>query len=300
MNADPAIRTLSAVTPLRIREPAAAGAAQYSPTQFMVGNSAAILEVFDQIRRFASCDLTVLITGESGTGKELVARAIHDRSHRAEKPFVALNCAAVPAALVASELFGYEKGAFTGATSVKRGHIEHAQHGTLFLDEIGDMPADLQVLLLRFLQEGEIMRIGGRKPIKTDVRVIAATNIPLQAAIAAGRLREDLFYRLNVLSIHLPQLRDRPGDIKVLVNYFLREAARELECPVPDLTPAALVALEAHRWPGNVRELIATIRRAVVLNKGPSIDASDLRPEPKPAMPSGKQCSKLCERAGSI
>ena len=186
------------------------------------------------------------------------------------------------AALVASELFGYEKGAFTGAASRKRGHIEHAQHGTLFLDEIGDMPADLQVLLLRFLQEGEILRIGGRKPIETDVRVIAATNVPPHAAIADGRLREDLYYRLNVLSIHLPPLRDRDGDIEVLANYFLGEAARELGCPVPDLTPAALAALQAHRWPGNVRELIATIRRAVVLNKGRSIDAADLRLETEP------------------
>ena len=145
------------------------------------------------------------------------------------------------------------------------------------------MPADLQVLLLRFLQEGEILRIGGRKPIKTDVRVVAATNISLQAAIAAGRLREDLYYRLNVLPIHLPPLRDRDGDIEVLANYFLREAARELGCPVPDLTPAARAALRAHLWPGNVRELIATIRRAVVLNNGAPIDASDLRLGPEPA-----------------
>ena len=277
MNFDPALRCLPTPTPKRIGEPSAEGADQCSLTQFMVGNSPVMMEVFDQIRSFANCDLTVLITGESGTGKELVARAIHDHSRRVAGPFVALNCAALPAALVASELFGYEKGAFTGAASAKRGHIEYAQHGTLFLDEIGDMPADLQVLLLRFLQEREILRIGGRKPIKTDVRIIAATNVSPQAAIAAGRLREDLYYRLNMLSIQLPPLRDRDGDIELLANYFLREAARELGCPVPDLTPAALTALQAHRWPGNVRELIATIRRAVVLNKGPSIDAPDLR-----------------------
>ncbi len=283
MNVDPSIRIFPVPTPKRAGEPMVAAAAEYSPTQFMVGNSPAIVEVFDQIRCFANCDLTVLITGESGTGKELVARAIHDHSRRAAGPFAALNCAAMPASLVASELFGYEKGAFTGAASAKRGHIEHAQHGTLFLDEIGDMPADLQVLLLRFLQEGEILRIGGRKPIKTDVRVVAATNVSLQDAIAAGRLREDLYYRLNVLSIHLPPLRDRDGDIEVLANYFLSEAARELGCSAPDLTPAALAALQAHRWPGNVRELIATIRRAVVLNKGPSIDAPDLRLNPEPA-----------------
>jgi transcriptional regulator with PAS, ATPase and Fis domain len=277
MNFDPALRCLPMPTPERIGEPSGESATQYSLTQFMVGNSPIMIDVFDQIRSFANCDLTVLITGESGTGKELVARAIHDHSRRVAGPFAALNCAALPAALVASELFGYEKGAFTGAASAKRGHIEHAQHGTLFLDEIGDMPADLQVLLLRFLQEREILRIGGRKPIKTDVRIIAATNVSPQAAIAAGRLREDLYYRLNVLSIQLPPLRDRDGDVQILANYFLREAARELECPVPDLTPAALAALQAHQWPGNVRELIATIRRAVVLNKGPSIDAPDLR-----------------------
>lgn len=278
---DPTIRIFPVPVPKHMSRPAGAGTTQHSPTQLMVGNSSAIKEVFDQIRGFASCDLTVLITGESGTGKELVARAIHDHSHRASEPFVALNCGALPVALVASELFGHEKGAFTGAASAKRGHIEHAQHGTLFLDEVGDMPADLQVLLLRFLQEGEILRIGGRKPIKTDVRVIAATNVSLHDAIAAGRLREDLYYRLNMLSIHLPPLRDRDGDVELLANYFLSEAARELGCPTPDLTPAALAALQAHRWPGNVRELIATLRRAVVLKKGLSIDAPDLRLEPE-------------------
>jgi transcriptional regulator with PAS, ATPase and Fis domain len=200
---------------------------QGSSTVFMVGNSPAMLDVFEQIRRFAACDVPVLITGESGTGKELAARAIHERSSRSSGPYVALNCAAVPPTLIASELFGYEKGSFTGATARKHGHIEHAQHGTLFLDEIGDMPIDLQGLLLRFLQEGEILRVGGRQPIKVDVRVVAATNVRLREAITAGKLREDLYYRLNVLTLHLPALRERDGDVEVLATYFLRQIARE-------------------------------------------------------------------------
>jgi transcriptional regulator with PAS, ATPase and Fis domain len=247
----------------------------------MVGNSPAMAEIFEQIRRFAACDMPVLITGESGTGKELVARAIHDHSGRAEGPFVALNCAAVPATLIASELFGYEKGAFTGASARKHGHIEHAHRGTLFLDEIGDMPIDLQGLLLRFLQEGEILRVGGRHPIRVDVRVVAATNVRLREAIAAGKLREDLYYRLNVLSIHLPPLRERDGDIELLATYFLRAIARELQRTVHGYTLAAMAALLSYPWPGNVRELIATVRRAVVLADGPLIDLPDLRLEPE-------------------
>ena len=256
---------------------------QGSPTVFMVGNSSAMLDVFEQIRRFAACDIPVLITGESGTGKELVARAIHERSGRAQAPYVALNCAAVPATLIASELFGYEKGSFTGATGRKHGHIEHAHRGTLFLDEIGDMPIDLQGLLLRFLQEGEILRVGGRQPIKVDVRIVAATNVRLREAIAAGRLREDLYYRLNVLTLHLPALRERDGDVEVLATYFLRQIAQELARDLRGFTPAALAALLAYPWPGNVRELIATLRRAVVLANGPLIGVSDLRLDLDPA-----------------
>src|SRR5690349_6706372 len=212
----------------------------------MVGESPAMLEVFDQIRKFAACDVPVLITGESGTGKELVARAIHHHSARAAGPFVALNCAAVPATLIASELFGYEKGAFTGAVARKHGHIEHAHRGTLFLDEIGDMPIDLQGLLLRFLQEGEILRVGGRQPIKVDVRVVAATNVRLREAIAAGKLREDLYYRLNVLSIHLPPLRERDGDVEVLATYFLREICRELQRELQGFAPTAMATMLAY------------------------------------------------------
>jgi len=249
------------------------------PPTYMVGNSPAMLEVFDQIRRFATCDLPVLITGESGTGKELVAQAIHQRSRRAAGPNVALNCAALPPTLIASELFGYEKGAFTGATARRCGHIEHAQGGTLFLDEIGDMPLDLQGYLLRFLQEGEIVRVGGRKPVKVNARVITATNVPLRAAIAAGKLREDLFYRMNVLTLHLPPLRERAGDAEVLATYLLRKIERELGHDPREFAPSAMAAICEHSWPGNIREMIATLRRAVVLARSERIEASDLRLE---------------------
>jgi DNA-binding NtrC family response regulator len=258
----------------------------------MVGGSPVMLEVFDQIRRFAACDVPVLITGESGTGKELVARAIHHHSGRAAGPFVALNCAAVPATLIASELFGYEKGAFTGATARKPGHVEHARGGTLFLDEIGDMPFDLQGLLLRFLQEGEILRVGGRQPIKIDARVVAATNVRLREAITAGKLREDLYYRLNVLTIHLPPLRERDGDVEMLATSFLREIAREQQREVHGFSPAAMDMLLDYSWPGNVRELIATIRRAVVLADGPLIHGSDLRLEPEQMVPTERPKSR--------
>ncbi|MDE2583090.1 MAG: sigma-54-dependent Fis family transcriptional regulator [Rhodospirillales bacterium] len=245
----------------------------------MVGNSRVMFGVFEQIRRFAACDMPVLIIGESGTGKELVARAIHDRSRRASGPFVAINCAAVPATLIASELFGYEKGAFTGASVRKHGLIERANKGTLFLDEIGDMPTDLQGHLLRFLQEGEIVRVGGHEPIKVDLRVVAATNVRLRDAIAAGRFREDLYYRLNVLSLLLPPLRERDGDVEILAAYFLRQIGQELGRPLRGFTPEAAALLRAHNWPGNVRELIAILRRAAVLANGEQITAADLRLE---------------------
>ncbi len=274
-----------ASAPVAAPEPAGEAVAD-SATLFMVGNSAVMFEVFEQVRRFAACDVPVLITGESGTGKELVARAIHERSGRAGGPYVALNCAAVPATLIASELFGYEKGSFTGANARKHGHIEHAHRGTLFLDEIGDMPIDLQGLLLRFLQEGEILRVGGRQPLKVDVRVVAATNVRLRDAIAAGKLREDLYYRLNVLSLHLPPLRERDGDVEVLATYFLRQIGQELGRDLRGFTPAAMAAMLAYPWPGNVRELIATLRRAVVMANGPQVDVSDLRLDPAPSRPS--------------
>jgi DNA-binding NtrC family response regulator len=241
-----------------------------------------MLKVFERVHRFAACDLPVLITGESGTGKGLVARAIHESSGRVTGPYVALNCAAAPATLIASELFGDEPGSSPGATACRQGYIERARGGTLFLDEIGDMPIDLQRLLLRLLQEGEILQVGSRQPIQVDVRVIAATKAQLPDTIAAGKLREDLYYRLNVLSLHLPPLRERDGDIEVLAAYFLRQIAQELGRELRGFTPAAMAALLAYAWPGNVRELIATLRHAAVLAQGRWVEVADLRLQAPP------------------
>jgi transcriptional regulator with PAS, ATPase and Fis domain len=242
----------------------------------IVGDSPAMRQVASFVRRFEQTDEPVLITGESGTGKELLARAIHDGSRRAHGPFVAVNCAAIPAGLVASELFGYEKGAFTGAASRTIGQIEYANGGTLFLDEIGDMPIDLQGHLLRFLQEGQIRRVGGRETIGLDVRIVSATNVRLGQAIAEGRFREDLFYRLNVLTLLVPPLRERPEDIVPLADHFLRLAQRDFNREVRGFTADAMVALRRYRWPGNVRELMSVVRRAVVIGDGPLVEAATL------------------------
>ena len=242
----------------------------------IVGESPAMRHVAALVRRFEQTDEPVLITGESGTGKELLARAIHDGSRRASGPFVAVNCAAIPAGLVASELFGYEKGAFTGAGTRSLGQIEYANGGTLFLDEIGDMPIDLQGHLLRFLQEGQIRRVGGRETIRLDVRIVSATNVRLAQAITDGRFREDLFYRLNVLTLPVPPLRDRPEDIAPLAYHFLRAAERDFNRRVNGFSADAIAALRRHRWPGNVRELMSVVRRAVVIGDGPIIDGSVL------------------------
>jgi transcriptional regulator with PAS, ATPase and Fis domain len=244
----------------------------------IVGDSPAMCQVTSLVRRFEQTDEPVLITGESGTGKELLARAIHDGSRRARGPFVAVNCAAIPAGLVASELFGYEKGAFTGATSRTIGQIEYANGGTLFLDEIGDMPIDLQGHLLRFLQEGQIRRVGGRETIAPDVRIVSATNVRLGQAIAEGRFRQDLFYRLNVLTLPVPPLRERPEDILPLATHFLRVAQRDFNRSVEGFSTDAMAALRRYRWPGNVRELMSVVRRAVVVGDGPLIDAATLGP----------------------
>jgi transcriptional regulator with PAS, ATPase and Fis domain len=242
----------------------------------IVGTSASMRQVADLIRRFGQTEDPVLVTGESGTGKELLARALHQASRRSQGPFVALNCAAIPPGLVASELFGYEKGAFTGAVARSLGQIEHAHGGTLFLDEIGDMPIDLQGHLLRFLQEGQIRRVGGRDTLRLDVRIVSATNVRLGQAIAEGRFREDLFYRLNVLAIPVPPLRERSEDIPLLAEYFLRIAARDCGKAVDGFTPAAMAALRRYRWPGNVRELISVIRRGVVVGDGKLLDTDNL------------------------
>ena len=253
----------------------------------IVGESPAMRRVTTLARRFEQTDEPVLITGESGTGKELLARAIHDGSRRAQGPFVAVNCAAIPSGLVASELFGYERGAFTGAVSRTLGQIEYAKGGTLFLDEIGDMPIDLQGHLLRFLQEGQIRRVGGRETIGTDVRVVSATNVRLSQAIAEGRFREDLFYRLNVLTLPVPPLRERVEDIAPLAYHFLHVAERDFNRRVDGFSADAMAALHRHLWPGNVRELMSVVRRAVVIGDGPSIDTAALiglddRPEGRP------------------
>jgi DNA-binding NtrC family response regulator len=243
----------------------------------IIGISPAMQEIYKQIGRVAEKDITVLIRGESGTGKELVARAIYRNSRRAKRPFVVVNCAAIPDTLLESELFGYERGAFTGATARHAGRFEQADGGTIFLDEIGELKAATQAKLLRVLQEGEVTPLGGGETRNVDVRVICATNRDLQAALRSGSFREDLYYRLNVISIQLPPLRERREDIPVLIAYVLDRFGRELSRQVRGLEPAALQAAEAYEWPGNVRELENALKRAMLLAKGPFLTVDDLR-----------------------
>jgi two-component system response regulator AtoC len=240
----------------------------------MVGASKAMRAVFHTINKVAAHKATVLINGESGTGKELVARAIHDMGPRAGKPFIAVNCGAIPPTLLESELFGHRRGAFTDAVRDKAGLFEEADSGTLFLDEIGEMPTNLQVKLLRAIQEEEIRRIGDNAPIKIDVRIVAATLRDLTADVATGRFREDLFYRLNVLPVVLPPLRDRTDDIAPLVDHFVgRYTERHPECVIDGVSPDAMDLLQSYRWPGNIRELENAIERAMVLCEGSVIEA---------------------------
>ncbi len=234
----------------------------------IVGRSEAMQQVFKLIGQLAASDATALITGESGTGKELVARAIYHHSNRNQQPFLAVNCAAIPEQLLESELFGHERGAFTGATLQRIGKFEQCNRGTLFLDEVGDMTPATQTKILRVLQSGSFERVGGNQPLKVDVRIIAATNKPLEQAVAARQFREDLFYRLNVVRIAIPPLRERREDIRLLVNYFLKKFAKEQAVVPRSIAPAALKALEKYHWPGNVRELENVIRRALVVAKG--------------------------------
>src|SRR5579863_6211931 len=246
--------------------PSAPAAAAEEPEEQLplIGRSSAMQEIYRAIARLMGTDLTVMITGESGTGKELVARALHDFGKRRSGPFVAINMAAIPRELIESELFGHEKGAFTGATSRSMGRFEQAQGGTLFLDEIGDMPMEAQTRLLRVLQEGEFTAVGGRVPIRADVRIVAATHQDLQQLIRQGLFREDLFYRLNVAPIRLPPLRERTADLPALVRYFTAQAGRE-GLPAKQLDDQAMERLRAHRWPGNVRELENLVRRLSAL-----------------------------------
>ena len=228
------------------------------------------------VEKVAASDAAVLLLGESGTGKELLARALHAASNRAGKRFVAINCAAIPDTLLESELFGYERGAFTGANKQTPGRIETANHGTLFLDEIGDLPASLQAKLLRFLQERTIERLGGREEIPVDVRIVSATHQNLRDRIAAGQFREDLFYRLAQIVVTVPPLRDRSGDAALLAHAFARRHADEQKRPRLGVSDEAIAAIERHRWPGNVRELENVLRRAVILADGPLIRPGDL------------------------
>lgn len=247
--------------------------------EYFVGESPPMLRVFEEIRRFAPTEATVLITGESGTGKELVARALHERSpRRCSAPFVAINCASMTPTLIASELFGHEKGAFTGAVSRRIGLLEHANRGTVFLDEIGDLPLEQQGHLLRFFERKTIIRVGGNTEIPLDVRVVSATNVPLEERMRSGLFREDLYFRLATLSIRLPPLRERGDDVLLLARYFLQEICREFGKNFTSLSPEAMEALRGHAWPGNVRELLAVMRRAVVMGVEPTIEKADLGP----------------------
>lgn len=263
----------------------------------IIGQSPALLDVMEKVNRVAKTDATVLITGETGTGKELIARAIHSASHRRNKPLIKLNCAALPSGLIESELFGHEKGAFSGAIHQRVGRFELARGGTIFLDEIGEVPADVQVKLLRVLQEREFERVGGSGPIKVDVRVIAATNRAPVKLIQEGKFREDLFYRLNVFPISLPPLRERQNDVPLLVNYLVTKFAARIGVRIESVSKATMDRLTQYRWPGNIRELENILERAIILSNGPTLEIdpevfasglADLRPDTKPPAPASE------------
>lgn len=248
----------------------------------MIGQCGEMQKVFANIRKVAATNVPIFIGGESGTGKELVARALHDASGRKNCPFVAVNCGAIPENLLESEFFGHEKGAFTGAHTMVQGKLQQAHNGTLFLDEIGELPLNLQVKLLRFLQEGVLQRVGGRENIAVDVRTICATNIDISAAIREGRFREDLFYRVGVIVVDLPALRDRGDDVMLLANFYMRLFSDEYKKRVRRFSASALSFLKQHSWPGNVRELRNRVQRAVIMCDGRAIEASDLGIEQEP------------------
>jgi len=268
---------------------------QLSTFEEIVGGSPALQVVLSRVARVAPVDSTVLIVGETGTGKELVARAIHKRSRRSTRAFVSVNCAAVPPSLIASELFGHEKGAFTGAQQRRPGRFELAEGGTIFLDEIGELPAESQIALLRVLQEREFERLGGSHPISTDVRVIAATNRDLQAAIAASTFRLDLFYRLNVFPIEVPPLRERKEDIPILLEYLIKRYASRLGKHISEVDKRTLDLCQSYHWPGNIRELQNVIERSVILCEREVLSVDDrwlswapLQPTPPSRSPVGK------------
>ncbi|MBI5115420.1 sigma-54-dependent Fis family transcriptional regulator [Candidatus Poribacteria bacterium] len=263
----------------------------------IIGRSQPMQEVYKAIGRVAPTDATVLIRGESGTGKELVARAIYQHSLRADKPFLVINCVAIPETLLESELFGYEKGAFTGAVNRRVGKIEQADGGTVFLDEIGDMPLSIQSKILRLLQEKSIERLGGREPIPVDVRIIAATNRDLEAGLADGRFREDLYYRLKVVTIELPPLRDRRRDTPLLCDYFLARFAREMGIDNPGMTAEARAIVESHQWPGNVRELANALQKALIFSRGYPIRPEDISHAVSNSAGQGAETSEVTDTA---
>ncbi len=267
-------RLLAALARARTVPPRAAEATAELPE--LVGCSAALATVAANLRKYAPIDLPVLITGETGVGKEVAARVLHRLSTRAMQPFVAINCGALPLNLVQSELFGHERGAFTDATARRIGHIESAAGGTILLDEIGDLPLDAQTNLLRFLQEGVLQRVGSSRPIEVDVRVMAATHLDLEHAVAAGRFREDLYYRLNVLRLQVPPLRERGDDVALLAQHYLARFRERQACAASGFDDAALRAMRQYAWPGNVRELRNRVQRAAVLAEAALISAADL------------------------
>jgi Nif-specific regulatory protein len=253
----------------------------------IIGNSRAMQEVFNMVAQVSHSDTTVLIRGESGTGKELVAHAIHYNSHRAEKPFIKVNCAALPETVIESELFGHEKGAFTGAISTRKGRFELANGGTIFLDEIGDLSAATQIKLLRVLQEREFERVGGNETIRTNVRVITATNRNLETSMETGQFRPDLYYRLNVFPIHIPPLRDRKSDIMLLADYFVEKYSKQNGKSIKRISTPAIELFMSYHWPGNVRELENCIERAILLSTDEVIHGSHLPPSLQSAESTG-------------
>ncbi len=263
----------------------------------IIGSSLPMQKVFTRMEKVASTDSTILILGASGTGKELVAKAIHYNSHRSDKPFVAINCGAIPADLLESELFGHVKGAFTSAIADKPGKFEAANGGTIFLDEIGNMPLQLQMKLLRVLQEYEFERVGSSRKIRLNIRLISATNVDLSLAVRNGQFREDLYYRLNVIPITLPPLSDRRGDIPLLARHFLEKICLEMNRPLMQISKEAMQAIEEYSWPGNVREMENVIERTVALTDGEMIEPDDLPPDI--AMPDGQTTGLFPPKAGN-
>jgi formate hydrogenlyase transcriptional activator len=254
------------------------GNAPYNPPAAfdgIVGRSTLLKAVLEEVQLVAPTDSTVLILGETGTGKELIARAIHAKSKRSTRPFIRVNCAAIPPSLIASELFGHEKGAFTGAVQRRLGRFEAANHGTIFLDEIGELPMETQIALLRVIQEREFERVGSSHPISVDVRIIAATNRDLDAAVTAGAFRQDMFYRLNVFPIRMPSLRERMDDIPLLVDYLIEQNAKKAGKTISSIKEGTIAMLQVYEWPGNIRELQNVIERAVILCTGETLSVSE-------------------------